>query len=81
MEKEVIVEKERLVEVPKYIKVGGKEGLEFDAINKNTNSEVFNVNKISRKVVADLYIDDRNLGGLGDWRENYRKISGKELPK
>ena len=63
------------------IEYSNKEGLEFDAINKNTNSEVFNANKISRKVVADLYIDDRNLGGLGDWRENYKKISGKELPK
>lgn len=56
-----------------------KEGLEFDAINKNTESEVFNPQTISRKIIADLYIDDRNLGGLGDWRDIYKKISGKEL--
>ncbi len=56
-----------------------KEGLVFDAYNENSPSEVFNSNHMSPKIIADLYIDDRNIGGLGDWREIYYKISGKEL--
>jgi hydroxymethylpyrimidine pyrophosphatase-like HAD family hydrolase len=30
-----------------------------------------------RKIVADLYIDDRNLGGLPDWGTIYRMINEK----
>ena len=29
-----------------------------------------------RKIVADLYIDDRNLGGLPDWGTIYEIING-----
>ncbi len=55
------------------------EGLEFDAVNRNAKEEVFNPQVMSRKIIADMYIDDRNIGGLPDWRETYRFISGKEL--
>ncbi len=41
-------------------------GLEFYAVNKNYPEEVFD-ESISRKVLADYYIDDRNLGGLPEW--------------
>ena len=48
-------------------------GLEFYAHNSNYPSEVLD-KALSRKVVADLYIDDRNLGGLPDWGVIYQQI-------
>ena len=41
-------------------------GLEFYAVNKNYPEEVFD-ESISRKVNADIFIDDKNLGGIPDW--------------
>jgi hypothetical protein len=41
-------------------------GLEFYAINKNYPEEEFD-NSISRKLNADLFIDDRNIGGFPGW--------------
>lgn len=49
------------------------QGLEFYAVNKNFPEETF-TEISSRKIVADLYIDDRNLGGLPDWGVIYRMI-------
>ncbi|MFT5749336.1 MAG: hydroxymethylpyrimidine pyrophosphatase-like HAD family hydrolase [Ancylomarina sp.] len=52
-------------------------GLEFYAINKNYPEEIFD-ESISRKINADIYIDDRNFGGLPDWGAIYLKIAGEE---
>lgn len=41
-------------------------GLDFYAINKNYPEEVFD-ESLSRKINADLFIDDRNLGGFPGW--------------
>ena len=54
-------------------------GLEFYAINKNYPEEKPTHEGYSRKLQADLFIDDRNLGGLPDWGEIYRMLSGEEL--
>jgi hypothetical protein len=51
-------------------------GVEFYAVNKNYPEEKFDL-KISRKIHADLFIDDRNLGGLPDWGIVYQMITGK----
>ena len=48
-------------------------GLEFYAVNKNFPEETLEPG-ISRKIVADIYIDDRNLGGIHDWGLIYRMI-------
>ncbi len=54
-------------------------GLEFYAVNKNYPEEVFD-ETFSRKINADLYIDDRNLGGFPGWSVVYEMItSGKAL--
>ena len=53
-------------------------GLEFYAINKNYPEEKPTHEGYSRKLQADLFIDDRNLGGLPDWGEIYRMLSGEE---
>jgi hypothetical protein len=50
-----------------------KRGVEFYAVNKNYPEEKFD-GSISRKINADLYIDDRNLGGLPGWTEIFYTI-------
>ncbi len=51
-------------------------GVEFYAINKNYPEEVFD-DSISRKIKADMYIDDMNYGGLPDWGKIYASIVGE----
>jgi len=51
-----------------------KKGLEFYAVNSNYPEETPE-NKEPRKLKADLFIDDRNLGGLPDWGVIYQMIS------
>lgn len=49
-------------------------GIEFYAVNKNYPEEEFNVN-ISRKIDADIYIDDKNLGGFRDGAKCGKKLT------
>lgn len=57
-------------------------GIEFYAVNKSYPEEEFD-GKISRKINADLFIDDRNVGGFVGWTEIYRTIFNHEpeIPK
>jgi len=50
-----------------------KKGLHFYAVNKNFPDEPVD-DKTPRKVNADLYIDDKNIGGLPDWGVIYQMI-------
>lgn len=43
-----------------------KNGVEFYAINKSYPEEEYN-EQIGRKILADIYIDDRNFGGFPGW--------------
>lgn len=43
-----------------------KNGIEFYAVNRNYPEEVFD-DTVSRKIDADIYIDDKNLGGFPGW--------------
>jgi hydroxymethylpyrimidine pyrophosphatase-like HAD family hydrolase len=49
-------------------------GIEFYAINKNFPEEHFAEGETSRKIKADIYIDDRNVGGFPGWGEVVRMI-------
>lgn len=51
-------------------------GVEFYAINKDYPEErgTDNNKYFSRKIKADLFIDDRSIGGLPDWGTIYRMI-------
>ena len=42
-------------------------GLTFYAVNNEHPDDVFNPKYMSRKIVADYYIDDRNIGGFVGW--------------
>ena len=64
-----------------------KNGVEFYAINSSFEGEVFDDENASRKIDADLFIDDRNLGGFPGWGEIYNivndriefRVEGKEV--
>lgn len=49
-------------------------GLKFYAANKNYPEE--DLSTAPKKLTADLFIDDRNLGGLPDWGVIYKMIKG-----
>lgn len=52
-------------------------GLTFYAVNANYPEELPSAAPTGcRKVTADLYIDDRNLGTLPSWPAIYRLITG-----
>ena len=51
-------------------------GIEFYAVNKDYPEEDVEKNShYSRKLKADIWIDDRSVGGLPDWGTIYRMIS------
>lgn len=50
-------------------------GVEFYAINKDFPEENAENKQFSRKLKADVWIDDRNVGGLPDWGTIYEMIS------
>ncbi|MDX6748021.1 hydrolase [Polaribacter sp. PL03] len=52
-------------------------GIEFYAVNKSFPEEDFDP-KYSRKINADLFIDDRNVGGFIGWTEVYKQIFNYE---
>lgn len=54
-----------------------EQGLEFYAVNKSYPEEEFD-ETISRKILADVFIDDRNIGGLLGWGEIYHKLTSSE---
>lgn len=64
-----------LTEAVDYCK---ERGLEFYAVNQNYPEEEFD-ESISRKIYADLYIDDRNIGGLPDWDQIFQMIPREEF--
>ena len=51
-------------------------GVEFYAVNRDYPEEDPRYNQsFSRKLKADYFIDDRNIGGLPDWGTIYQMIS------
>ena len=55
-------------------------GIPFTRINHNDPDSARKFGYDARKVFADVYIDNNNLGGLPSWREIYDIISGKVKP-
>jgi hypothetical protein len=52
-------------------------GVEFFAINKNYPEEHYD-GSISRKIDADVYIDDRNIGGFPGWSAVWQILNPAE---
>ena len=68
----------RLEEAVKFCR---SKGVEFYAVNANYPEESIH-EAPSRKIVADIYIDDRSLGGFPGWETVWQLLkSGETLPK
>lgn len=55
-----------------------KNGIEFYAVNKNYPEEMFD-ETVSRKINADIYIDDKNIGGFPGWSEIWQLLNPFEI--
>ena len=56
-------------------------GIEFYAVNRSFPEEE-DLDNASRKIHADLFIDDRNIGGILGWGEIYQMLTNeKPQPK
>lgn len=53
-------------------------GIEFYAVNKSYPEEQFSEAESSRKINADIFIDDRNIGGFLGWGEIYQLLEGNK---
>jgi len=53
-------------------------GIEFYAVNKNYPEEIVD-ETVSRKINADIYIDDKNLGGFPGWSEVWQELNPYEV--
>lgn len=51
-----------------------KHSVNFYAVNKSYPEEIYD-NSLSRKIQTDIFIDDRNIGGLRGWGEIYHELS------
>ncbi|WP_299337308.1 BT0820 family HAD-type phosphatase [uncultured Psychroserpens sp.] len=51
-------------------------GITFYAVNQSFPEEKYD-NSVSRKIYADIYIDDRNIGGILGWGEVYQLITNE----
>tara|TARA_R110000850_G_scaffold179914_1_gene305629 strand:+ start:426 stop:833 length:408 start_codon:yes stop_codon:yes gene_type:complete len=70
---------DRLKDAVKFCK---ENGVEFYAINSSYDEEEFDMEKSSRKIHADIFIDDRNFGGFPGWGVIYQKLSkGEAMPQ
>jgi hydroxymethylpyrimidine pyrophosphatase-like HAD family hydrolase len=55
------------------------QGVVFYAVNMSFPKEIYDP-KFSRKINADIFIDDRNIGGLKSWGEIYLELIGETRP-
>lgn len=56
-------------------------GLDFYAVNSNQPAGALFAGQAGTKIIADVYIDDRNIGGLPDWGTIYEIICKKREHK
>lgn len=64
----------KLEEAVSYCKM---KGITFYAVNKSYPEEEYDP-KMSRKILADIYIDDRNVNGLPAWGEIYHALTSSK---
>ena len=54
-----------------------KNGVEFYAVNRSYPEEELDKTHMSRKVHADIFIDDRNIGGFMEWGKVWQIINNE----
>ncbi len=52
-------------------------GVEFYAVNRSYPEEELDESRMSRKIHADIFIDDRNVGGLVEWGKIWQIINNE----
>jgi len=52
-------------------------GVEFYAVNRNYPEEIYD-ETISRKIDADIFIDDKNFGGFPGWSNIWQALNAEE---
>jgi len=55
------------------------QGVQFYAINRNYPEQTDEDTAIAPKIFADLYIDDRSIGGFPGWSQVWQMISNEPL--
>ena len=58
-----------------------KNKIPFDSINENASFMIEKFNSDSRKIFADIYIDDRNIGGLPKWEQITKTLNKRSSIK
>lgn len=51
-----------------------EKGIPFDRVNDHEPKNKAEFGGTTRKIYADLYIDDKQVGGLPNWAEIYRYV-------
>ena len=67
---------DKLDEAVKFCK---ENDIHFYAVNSSFPEEEY-TNEVSRKINADLFIDDRNIGGFYGWGEIYQLLTNSTPP-
>lgn len=62
-----------LEEAVEFCRAGG---VTFMGVNESFEGELYAGGLCPRKLDADIYIDDRNFGGLPSWGEIYQRLTG-----
>lgn len=62
------------IELDEAVEFCKEKGINFYAVNKSYPEEIYD-ETLSRKIQADIFIDDRNTGGLRGWGEIYHELS------
>ena len=62
-------------ELDEAIEYCKKKGIEFYAVNKSYPEEEYEPDICSRKIDADIFIDDRNVGGFPGWSEIWQMLN------
>ena len=61
------------------VKFCRKNGVEFYAVNRSYPEEELDEARMSRKIHADIFIDDRNIGGFVEWGVVWQIISNESF--
>ncbi len=65
-------------ELDEAVEFCNKNGIEFYAVNKNYPEEILN-ETVGRKIDADIFIDDKNIGGFPGWSEVWQMLNPFEI--
>jgi hydroxymethylpyrimidine pyrophosphatase-like HAD family hydrolase len=67
-------------ELQEAVEFCNSKGIYFYAVNMSYPEEKYD-DSISRKIQADYFIDDRNIGGLMGWGEIYQRLVSEDPVK